>query len=395
MRVLSVFGTRPEAIKMAPVVKALACDARFESRVAVTGQHRQMLDQVLDVFGLVPDHDLQVMRPGQDLFDVTSGVLVGMREVLRAEKPAMVLVHGDTTTCFAASLAAFYEQVPVGHVEAGLRTGDLARPFPEELNRVLTGRIAALHFAPTDGAAQNLIREGVPSDAVCVTGNTVIDALLEVRDRVRGCAASTFAAVLGERLVLRLSESSGPIVLVTGHRRESFGRGFEDMCAALRRLALTHRDWTIVFPVHLNPRVRGPVHELLGEVENIHLIEPLEYRPFVWLMDRATVILTDSGGIQEEGPSLGVPVLVTRDVTERPEAVEAGVVALVGTDPDRIVRGVEAAVLDLVVRRRMTSPANPYGDGRAAERIVARLVQFLTVRDPGQRSETSPAARAA
>jgi len=395
IRVLSVFGTRPEAIKMAPVVQALARDTRFESRVAVTGQHRQMLDQVLEVFRIEPDHDLEVMRPGQDLFDVTSGVLVGMREVLRAERPAIVLVHGDTTTCFAASLAAFYEQIPVGHVEAGLRTGDLSRPFPEELNRVLTGRIAALHFAPTNGAAQNLIREGVAAEMICVTGNTVIDALLDVRDRVRGCDGREFGAVLGARLAERLAHGSGPVILVTGHRRESFGQGFEDMCAALRRLAKAHRDWAIVFPVHLNPRVRGPVHALLGEVENIHLIEPLEYRPFVWLMDRATVILTDSGGIQEEGPSLGVPVLVTRDVTERPEAVQAGVVALVGTDTERIVRGVEAAALDPVVRQRMTSTANPYGDGRAAERILERLADFIAVRDRGQPPAAAIAARAA
>lgn len=395
VRVLSVFGTRPEAIKMAPVVQALECDRRFDSRVAVTGQHRQMLDQVLEVFSIEPDHDLQVMRPGQDLFDVTSGVLVGMREVLRAERPAMVLVHGDTTTCFAASLAAFYEQIPVGHVEAGLRTGDLARPFPEELNRVLTGRIAALHFAPTKRAAQNLAREGVAPDAICVTGNTVIDALLGVREKVRELGAMAFSEVLGARLTERLTQDSGAVILVTGHRRESFGQGFEDMCAALRELASNHRDWEIVFPVHLNPRVRGPVHALLGEVENIHLIEPLEYRPFVWLMDRATAILTDSGGIQEEGPSLGVPVLVTRDVTERPEAVEAGVVALVGTDTDRIVRGVEAAILDPVVRERMTSRTNPYGDGRAAERIVARLVEFVAARELVQQRAASSAARAA
>jgi len=394
-RLLSVFGTRPEAIKMAPVVRALAEDPRFESRVAVTGQHRQMLDQVLEVFRIEPDHDLQVMRPGQDLFDVTSGVLVGMRAVLRAERPAMVLVHGDTTTCFAASLAAFYEQIPVGHVEAGLRTGDLARPFPEELNRVLTGRIAALHFAPTSGAAENLLREGVAPDSVCVTGNTVIDALLDVRDSVRGWDAAELVDVLGTRLASRLARESGPVILVTGHRRESFGRGFEDTCGALRQLAEAHPDWAIVFPVHLNPRVRGPVHALLGQVENVHLIEPLEYRRFVWLMDRATVIVTDSGGIQEEGPSLRVPVLVTRDVTERPEAVEAGVVALVGTDPVQIVRGVEAAALDPIVRRRMTSGANPYGDGHAAARIVARLAEFLAGRDGARQGNTSTAANAA
>ncbi|MEZ6017592.1 MAG: UDP-N-acetylglucosamine 2-epimerase (non-hydrolyzing) [Planctomycetota bacterium] len=375
VKVLSVFGTRPEAIKMAPVVRQLATDDRFLSRVAVTGQHREMLDQVLDVFGIVPDHDLAVMRPGQDLFDVTSAVLLGLREVLRAERPDIVLVHGDTTTCFAASLAAFYEGVPVGHVEAGLRTGDLSRPFPEELNRVLTGRIARVHFSPTQGAAQNLLDEGVPAEHVIVTGNTVIDALLDVRDGVKALGAATFAAELGSELAARIDQRSGPLVLVTGHRRESFGEGFANMCQALRSLALRHTDWAIVFPVHLNPRIRGPVHELIGDVENIHLIEPLEYRPFVWLMDRADAILTDSGGIQEEGPSLQVPVLVTRDVTERPEAVAAGTVALVGTDTERIIAGLEGAVLDEAVRARMCSGTNPYGDGLAARRIADHLAQ--------------------
>jgi len=375
-KVLSVFGTRPEAIKMAPVVQRLAADSRFEAKVVVTGQHREMLDQVLEVFGLTPDHDLAIMRPGQDLFDVTSAVLLGLRDVFRAERPDIVLVHGDTTTCFAASLAAFYAEIPVGHVEAGLRTGDLARPFPEELNRVLAGRIATLHFAPTEGAAQNLLREGVPTERILVTGNTVIDALLAVREEVRATPPAAFEALLGAALRARLEQARGPMVLVTGHRRESFGAGFEDMCAALRQVATAHPEWTVVFPVHLNPRVRGPVHELLGDVANVHLIEPLQYRPFVWLMSRADVILTDSGGIQEEGPSLKVPVLVTRDVTERPEAVTAGVVQLVGTDRKRIVAGIESALLDPVVRERMTRGTNPYGDGRAAERIVERLAQF-------------------
>jgi UDP-N-acetylglucosamine 2-epimerase (non-hydrolysing) len=380
LRVLSVFGTRPEAIKMAPVVKRLQADARFDSRVVVTGQHREMLDQVLDVFALRPDRDLAVMRPGQDLFDVTSSVLVKLRDVLRQEQPDVVLVHGDTTTCFAASLAAFYEQIPVGHVEAGLRTGDLTRPFPEELNRVLTGRIATLHFAPTDGARANLRSEGVAEEQIVVTGNTVIDALLDVRSRVAELPPEEFERELGPKLCTRLVDQSRPTLLVTGHRRESFGAGFASMCDGLARLADAHADWNIVFPVHLNPRVRGPVHESLSGRDNVFLIEPLEYRPFVWLMGRAAAILTDSGGIQEEGPSLGVPVLVTRDVTERPEAVAAGKVVLVGTDADRIVQGVEAAILDQTVRARMRAGANPYGDGRASERILERLALFSAER---------------
>jgi len=375
MRILSVFGTRPEAIKMAPVVRRLASDPRFASQVAVTGQHRQMLDQVLEAFDIEPDHDLAIMRPGQDLFDVTSAVLLGLRDILRRERPDYVLVHGDTTTCMAASLAAFYEQIPVGHVEAGLRTGDLARPFPEELNRVLTGRIATVHFAPTEGAAANLRREGVSDRAILVTGNTVIDALLLVREAVKSERARAFEGALGAQLVTELEAASGPIVLITGHRRESFGDGFANMCRALRDLAQRHPDWRLVFPVHLNPNVRRPVFELLSGLGNVHLIEPLEYRPFVWMMDRASAIVTDSGGIQEEGPSLGVPVLVTREVTERPEAVAAGVVALVGTDRQRIVEGVERAILDPTTRARMTTQKNPYGDGRAAERIVERLAQ--------------------
>lgn len=375
VRGLCVFGTRPEAIKMAPVVKALAADPRFDVRVCVTGQHREMLAQVLDVFGITPDHDLAVMAPGQDLADVTSKVLLGMRGVLRDEKPDVVLVHGDTTTCFAAGLAAFYERVPVAHVEAGLRTGDLDRPWPEELNRVLVGRFACLHFAPTERAASNLTGEGVDPETVHVTGNTVVDALLDVAGRVADEPAAAHGPELGPELAAGLDRDDAPLVLVTGHRRESFGQGFEDLCSGLRRIAERHPDWRIVYPVHLNPNVRGPVHEALGDVPNVHLIEPLEYRPFVWLMGRADAILTDSGGIQEEGPSLHVPVLVTRDVTERPEAVAAGTVRLVGTDPDRIVESVEAAILDEDVRAAMTSGTNPYGDGRASMRIADRLAE--------------------
>jgi UDP-N-acetylglucosamine 2-epimerase (non-hydrolysing) len=377
IKALSVFGTRPEAIKMAPVVRRLAADPRFDARVCVTGQHREMLSQVLEVFDIAPDHDLAVMAPGQDLFDVTARVLVGMREVLRAEQPDVVLVHGDTTTCFTAGLAAFYERIPVAHVEAGLRTGDLSRPWPEELNRVLVGRFADFHFAPTEAARRNLLGEGVPSDRVHVTGNTVVDALLDVRRRVAGEPAAAFAMDLGADLAAGLDGSQAPVVLVTGHRRESFGRGFQDLCAALRTAAGTHPDWRFVYPVHLNPNVRGPVHEALEDVPNVHLIEPLDYRPFVWLMNRATAILTDSGGIQEEGPSLRVPVLVTRDVTERPEAIAAGTVRLVGTDPERIRDGLEAAILDGATRERMCSGVNPYGDGRAAERIADHLVDHL------------------
>jgi len=324
IKTLCVFGTRPEAIKMAPVVKRLAADARFASRVCVTGQHREMLTQVLDVFGITPDRDLAIMQAGQDLFDVTTRVLLGMRDVLREEQPDVVLVHGDTTTCFAAGLAAFYAQIPVAHVEAGLRTGDLARPWPEELNRVLVGRFAALHFAPTDTARTNLLDEGVAPESVFVTGNTVVDALLDVRGRVEGEPAQTFEDELGHDLAGYLDAEDAPVVLVTGHRRESFGQGFEDLCTALRRTAENHPDWRIIYPVHLNPNVRDTVHGELEAVANIHLIEPLDYRPFVWLMNRADAILTDSGGIQEEGPSLRVPVLVTRDVTERPEAVRPG-----------------------------------------------------------------------
>lgn len=381
VKVLSVFGTRPEAIKMAPVVKALERAAGIESRVCVTAQHREMLDQVLTLFDVKPDHDLDVMAPGQDLFDVTSKVILGMREVLRDEQPDVVLVHGDTTTCFATGLAAFYEGITLGHVEAGLRTGDMTRPFPEEMNRRLVTQFTTHHFAPTDRARRNLLAEGVDAAHVRVTGNTVIDALQLIRERVEGCDATTYVDALGAELCLRLDRGCGKVVLITGHRRESFGQGFEDLCRGLRTTAKRHPNWNFVYPVHLNPNVRRPVFEHLADLDNVHLIEPLDYEPFVWSMLRSDLILTDSGGIQEEAPSLGKPVLVTRDVTERPEAVAAGTVRLVGTDPERIRNGIESILLDPAVYAAMANAANPYGDGRAAERIVGALQPATPVSD--------------
>lgn len=378
LRVLSVFGTRPEAIKMAPLVRRMADTSGVESRVCVTAQHREMLDSVLRLFEIVPDHDLGLMRPGQDLSDITSGVLLGMRGVLREERPDLVLVHGDTTTCFAAALAAFYEEVPIGHVEAGLRTGDPRRPFPEEQNRVLTSRLASRHFAPTAGAAQNLLSEGIPRARVHITGNTVIDALLDVRSRVVGSSPSRFAGAFAPELLARLTDRPQRLILITGHRRESFGQGFQDLCAAVRQLAEAHPDWLFVYPVHLNPNVRGPVHANLGDLPNVALVDPVDYEPFVWLMDRADLILTDSGGVQEEAPALGVPVLVTREVTERPEAVEAGTVQLVGTNTRRIVAAAEEILAGGELARRMSRATNPYGDGRASERILALLTGLET-----------------
>jgi UDP-N-acetylglucosamine 2-epimerase (non-hydrolysing) len=374
LRVLSIFGTRPEAIKMAPVVRAIAHAPGLEGRVCVTAQHRGMLDQVLDLFALSPDHDLDLMRPGQDLTDLTCRVLAGVRDVLRAERPDMVLVHGDTTTTFAATLAAFYARVPVGHVEAGLRTGDLSAPFPEEANRVLADRLCRLYFAPTDTSRRNLLAEGVPDAHIRVTGNTVIDALLSVRDRVAAEPLDRFVDAFGP--AAPAVAGSGRIVLVTGHRRESFGRGFRDMCAAIRTLAARFPDVAFVYPVHLNPNVQEPVRALLSDLPNVHLLPPLDYAPFVRLMDRCALVLTDSGGIQEEAPGLGKPVLVMRDVTERPEGVAAGTVALVGTDPDRIVAGVARLLVDAAHYQAMSRAVNPYGDGRASARIVAALQEF-------------------
>ncbi len=373
LKVLSVFGTRPEAIKMAPVVLGLASKEGIESKVCVTAQHREMLDQVLGLFEIKPDYDLDLMAPGQDLFDITARCLLGLRDVLRKERPDVVLVHGDTTTCFAAALAAFYEGIPVGHVEAGLRTGDLRAPFPEEANRSLVGRIATHHFAPTEGSRRNLLAEGVPTDQIWVTGNTVIDALLIVRDMVSAFGEDHWREHFGEKLYERISDPARKLILITGHRRENFGQGFIDLCTAIRDLAKAHPDWDLLYPVHLNPNVRKPVFDILAGLDNVMLIEPEEYAPFVWLMDHSDMILTDSGGIQEEGPALGKPVLVMRNVTERPEAVEAGTVKLVGTDREKIVLGVEQVMLNRDTYIAMSHAHNPYGDGHAVPRIIEAL----------------------
>jgi len=372
-RVLSIFGTRPEAIKMAPVLRALADRPEFDSRICVTAQHRSMLDQALELFGIHPHHDLNVMSPGQDLFDVTARALLGLREVIRAESPDVVLVQGDTTTCLAGALAAFYEGITVAHVEAGLRTGNLRAPFPEEANRAMVGRIAELHFAPTDRSRRNLLAENVPRARILVTGNTVIDALLWVRERVATYPHGVWKALFGEGLFARIRDASRRCVLITGHRRENFGQGFRDLCQAIRELAARHGDWDFVYPVHMNPNVRKPVNDILAGLPNVHLIEPLDYAPFVWLMNESDLILTDSGGVQEEAPSLGKPVLVTREVTERPEAVEAGTVRLVGVDQGRIIEAVEELLQNADLYARMSQAHNPYGDGRAAGRIVEAL----------------------
>ncbi|AZT84510.1 UDP-N-acetylglucosamine 2-epimerase (non-hydrolyzing) [Marinobacter sp. NP-4(2019)] len=370
MKTLCVFGTRPEAIKMAPLVQALGADERFESRVCVTGQHREMLDQVLDLFEITPDHDLNIMKPGQDLTDVTCAILSGLREILREEKPDIVLVHGDTATTFATSLAAYYQQIPVGHVEAGLRTGNLYSPWPEEANRKLTGALAKLHFAPTETSKNNLLAEGVNQANVVVTGNTVIDALLEVVEKLDHDHA------LLERMQAEFSflRPEARLVLITGHRRESFGGGFERICEAIAQVAKENPGVDLLYPVHLNPNVREPVHRLLDKLDNVHLIEPTDYLPFVYLMNRSSIILTDSGGIQEEAPSLGKPVLVMRDTTERPEAVDAGTVKLVGTDVAKIVTELGELLNSEAAYREMSFAHNPYGDGKACSRILDALL---------------------
>lgn len=374
MKTLCVFGTRPEAIKMAPLVLALATDERFEAKVCVTGQHREMLDQVLDLFTITPDYDLNIMKAGQDLTDISTAILQGMKGVFADFKPDVVLVHGDTATTLAVSLASYYQQIPVGHVEAGLRTGNLYSPWPEEGNRKLTGALARFHFAPTDTSRKNLLREGVADNTIHVTGNTVIDALLEVVNKLQ-CDEKLRMAFNTQFSFL---DAYSRLVLVTGHRRESFGGGFERICTALARIAEEFPDVGILYPVHLNPNVREPVKRLLTDIPNVHLIEPLEYLPFVYLMHRSTLILTDSGGIQEEAPSLGKPVLVMRDTTERPEAVEAGTVRLVGTNVDNIVRYVSELLRDKQAYDSMAYAHNPYGDGKACARIVDALLDQTT-----------------
>lgn len=372
LKTLCVFGTRPEAIKMAPLALALAADERFDAQVCVTGQHREMLDQVLDLFGLKPDYDLNIMKPGQDLSDVTTAILQGMKAVFSEFRPDIVLVHGDTATTFATTLAAYYHQIPVAHVEAGLRTGNLYSPWPEEANRKLTGALAALHFAPTNTSRQNLMNEGVDSTAIHVTGNTVIDALLEIVAKLD--TTESLQRQFKEQFSFLPDDKR--IILVTGHRRESFGDGFERICQALVDTAKAFPDVEIVYPVHLNPNVREPVNRLLADVDNIHLIEPLDYLPFVYLMNRAYLILTDSGGIQEEAPSLGKPVLVMRDTTERPEAVEAGTVKLVGTEVDAISSNIHSLLTDAHAYQRMSFAHNPYGDGKACARIIETLINI-------------------
>ncbi|WP_180011541.1 non-hydrolyzing UDP-N-acetylglucosamine 2-epimerase [Acinetobacter sp. YH12235] len=376
MKVLSVFGTRPEAIKMAPLVKALEADEFFTAKVAVTAQHREMLDQVLELFEIKPDYDLNLMKPGQDLYDVTSGVLLGLRDILKDFQPDIVLVHGDTATTFGASLAAFYQQIPIGHVEAGLRTNNMYSPWPEEANRVLTGRLAQWHFAPTIRNQNALLAENIPKSQILVTGNTVIDALQMVVKKIK--SSSELTDLIHNTLTqagLSLDVLGKRYVLVTGHRRENFGGGFENICAALAQLAKQNPETHFVYPVHLNPNVQEPVKRLLGGLNNIHLIEPLGYEPFVYLMQHAYLVLTDSGGVQEEAPGLGKPVLVMRDTTERPEAIDAGTVRLVGTDVNTIITEVQNLIDDEAAYKIMSKAHNPYGDGKACEKILAFLKQ--------------------
>ncbi len=375
-KVMLIFGTRPEAIKMAPLVKAFQARAdQFETIVTVTGQHRQMLDQVLDLFEITPDYDLDIMKPGQDLFDVTSRVLTGMRDVLDRAKPDLVLVHGDTSTSTAAALAAFYRQIPVGHVEAGLRTGDIYSPWPEEMNRLITSRIAALNFSPTEQARQNLLRENVAPEKITVTGNTVIDALQMVVDKIEntpGLEDEVKRQIKDSGYDLGLQDSGRRLMLITGHRRENFGNGFMRICHAIRELAAKYPDVDLLYPMHLNPNVRKPIAEVFSgnTPANVHFIEPLEYLPFVYLQKRSYLILTDSGGIQEEAPSLGKPVLVMREVTERPEALEAGTIRLVGTDDRKIVDEASRFLDDAAYYHANSLIANPYGDGKACARII-------------------------
>lgn len=368
MKILIVFGTRPEAIKMAPVVKRLRETPGLDARVCVTAQHREMLDQVLDLFDITPDFDLNIMKPGQDLTDITARILLALRDLLKAERFDRLLVHGDTTTTMAAALAAFYAKVSVGHVEAGLRTGNMHAPWPEEMNRSLVGRIAERHYAPTETARASLLAENVPDETILVTGNTVIDALHEV------VAQFDIDPALDAQVQARFAflEEGRRMVLVTGHRRENFGAGFERICTALRDIS-EQSDAQVVYPVHLNPNVQEPVNRILGQARDVHLIDPQDYLPFVWLMRRSHIVITDSGGVQEEAPSLGKPVLVMRETTERPEAVEAGTVRLVGTDPDKICREALALLNDSAAHEAMARALNPYGDGHAAERIAAAL----------------------
>ncbi|MDW2193316.1 non-hydrolyzing UDP-N-acetylglucosamine 2-epimerase [Vibrio sp. 1641] len=370
-KILTVFGTRPEAIKMAPLVHALSNDPRYDSKCCVTAQHREMLDQVLELFEINPDYDLNLMKAGQTLNDVSAKIIQELKPVLQDFKPDVVLVHGDTATTFAASLAAYYEQIEVGHVEAGLRTGNIYSPWPEEANRRLTGVLTKYHFAPTETSRDNLLQENFCPEDIYVTGNTVIDALLMVREKIE--TNTGIKSQLEEQFPF-LDENK-KLILVTGHRRESFGGGFERICEALAQTAKSNPDVQILYPMHLNPNVREPVNRILGDIDNVLLIEPQQYLPFIYLMDRANIILTDSGGIQEEAPSLGKPVLVMRDTTERPEAVEAGTVKLVGTSTDKIITALEVLLKDEATYKEMSYAHNPYGDGKACQRILNTLAK--------------------
>ena len=375
-KVLLVFGTRPEAIKMAPLVKQLKNNNEFKTRVCVTAQHREMLDQVLELFEIEPDYDLNLMKPGQDLYDITSNVLLGMKDVLNNFKPDVVLVHGDTTTTSATALSAFYQQIKIGHVEAGLRTNNIYSPWPEEANRQITGVLANYHFAPTQTAKENLLKENKKEDTIVVTGNTVIDALFLALKKIKN------STELQQKINHKLStigyqlQNDKKIILVTGHRRENFGEGFINICEALKEIALANSDIDIVYPVHLNPNVQKPVNELLSGIENIYLIKPLQYEEFIYLMDKSYFIITDSGGVQEEAPSLGKPVLVMRDTTERPEAVEAGTVKLVGTNKDKIIQEAQKLIDDKNEYEKMSKAHNPYGDGSAKVTLL-KVLQFL------------------
>ena len=374
-KILSILCTRPSAIKMAPIVNVLKNHNQFEGIVCVTGQHREMLDQVLRLFEIKPQYDLNIMKSNQDLYSITADVLLGLNKILQIEKPDCVMVQGDTTSMMTAALAAFYQKIPVAHVEAGLRTNDIYSPFPEEMNRVMTSRIAQWHFAPTQRAKQNLILENINEKNIYVTGNTVIDALLWVRDKVN--QKQNWSNEIGADIQNRVSKNQ-KMILITGHRRENFGKGFQDTCQAFKILAEKNPDCFFVYPVHLNPNVQKPVYEILSQLPNFFLIKPLEYAPFVYLMNKAHIIITDSGGIQEEAPSLGKPVLVTREITERPEGVDAGCVILTGTDTQKIIRETESLMHDKNRYAKMSRIRNPYGDGNCAQKMVDILCQKLT-----------------
>ena len=368
-KILSVFGTRPEAIKMAPLVKTLENDSDIISKVCVTAQHREMLDQVLEIFDIKPEYDLNLMKPGQDLYDITSNVLLGMKDVLTDFTPDVVLVHGDTTTTSATSLAAFYQKISIGHVEAGLRTHNIYSPWPEEANRQITGVLANYHFAPTKTSESNLLRENKQAENILVTGNTVIDALFLALKRIETDEELKNTIIKNIEQEYKI-DTSKKLVLVTGHRRENFGQGFINICESLKKLALDNKEIDIVYPVHLNPNVQEPVKKILSDVSNVHLINPLQYESFIYLMNQSYFIITDSGGVQEEAPSLGKPVLVMRDTTERPEALEAGTVKLVGTDSKKIIEEAQKLLDDKNEYEKMSKAHNPYGDGKACEKIV-------------------------